>query len=137
MKPGDKDVDTLTSSRMIGDVALCSGDYTFTPAAGQTDPKGFWTKVVGKVGNDWNPRADLQRRAAQVAGRVSLPGNREQRRTAVRGRPERANVAARWGIFRGAAARGARGMVHCRPVAAVVRNTSQCPSITEGKWRRL
>lgn len=53
MKPGDKDVDTLTSSRMVGGVVLCNGGYTFTPAAGGTDSKGFWTKVVGKVGNDW------------------------------------------------------------------------------------
>jgi hypothetical protein len=50
MKPGDKDVDTLTSSRMIGDVALCSGGYTFTPASGGSGEKGFWTKVAGKVG---------------------------------------------------------------------------------------
>ena len=53
MKPGDKDVDTLTSSRMIGDVALCTGGYTFTPASAASDAKGFWTKVVGKVGGEW------------------------------------------------------------------------------------
>jgi hypothetical protein len=53
MKPGDKDVDTLTSSRMIGDLALCTGGYTFTPASGGSGEKGFWTKVVGKVGGDW------------------------------------------------------------------------------------
>ena len=41
------------SSRMVGDVALCSGGYTFTPASGGPVGKGFWTKVVGKVGNDW------------------------------------------------------------------------------------
>ncbi len=53
MKPGDKDVDTLTSSRMIGDVALCSGDYTFMPASGGRVGKGLWTKVLGKVGDDF------------------------------------------------------------------------------------
>ena len=53
MKPGDKDVDTLTSSRVIGDVALCAGGYTFTPASGDAASNGFWTKVVGKAGGDW------------------------------------------------------------------------------------
>ena len=54
MKAGDKDEDTLTSARMIGDVALCTGGYTYTPAAaGSTDEKGFWTKVAGKVGGEW------------------------------------------------------------------------------------
>ncbi len=53
MKPGDKDVDTLTSSRMIEDVALCTGGYTFTQASAASDVKGFWTKVVGKVGGEW------------------------------------------------------------------------------------
>jgi hypothetical protein len=53
MKSGDKDVDTLTSSRMIGGVALCTGGYTFTPASGGSGEKGFWTKVAGKVGGEW------------------------------------------------------------------------------------
>jgi ketosteroid isomerase-like protein len=53
MKPGDKDVDTLTSSRMIGDVVLCTGGVTFTPASGGSGEKGFWTKVAGKVGGEW------------------------------------------------------------------------------------
>ncbi len=53
MKPGDKGVDTLTSARMIGDVVLCTGGYTFTPASGASDANGFWTKVVGKVGGEW------------------------------------------------------------------------------------
>jgi hypothetical protein len=53
MKPGDKEADTLTSSRMIGDVALCTGGFTFTPASGASGDKGFWTKVVGKVGGEW------------------------------------------------------------------------------------
>ena len=53
MKSGDKDVDTLSGSRMIGDVALCSGGYTFTPASGESGEKGFWTKVTGKVGGEW------------------------------------------------------------------------------------
>jgi uncharacterized protein (TIGR02246 family) len=53
MKPGDKQIDTITSSRMIGDVALCTGGWTFTPASGQSDSKGAWTKVDGKVGGEW------------------------------------------------------------------------------------
>ena len=53
MKPGDKEVDTQTSSRMIGDVALCTGGWAFTPASGASDSKGSWTKVVGKVGGEW------------------------------------------------------------------------------------
>jgi hypothetical protein len=53
MKPGDKDEDTLTSARMSGDVALCTGGYAFTPADSASDQKGFWTKIVGKVGDDW------------------------------------------------------------------------------------
>ena len=53
MKPGDKGVDTLTSARMIGDVVLCTGGYTFTPASGGSGEKGFWTKVAGKVGGEW------------------------------------------------------------------------------------
>jgi|HubBroStandDraft_6_1064221.scaffolds.fasta_scaffold182683_2 ketosteroid isomerase-like protein len=53
MKPGDKDEDTLTSARMSGDVALCTGGYAFTPAASASDQKGFWTKIVGKVGDNW------------------------------------------------------------------------------------
>jgi ketosteroid isomerase-like protein len=53
MKPGDKEVDTSTSARMIGDVALCTGGFTFTPASGKSGSTGFWTKVVGKVGGEW------------------------------------------------------------------------------------
>jgi uncharacterized protein (TIGR02246 family) len=53
VKPGDKSVDTLTSARMIGDVALCTGGNTFTPASGASGQKGFWTKAVGKVGGEW------------------------------------------------------------------------------------
>ena len=53
MKPGDKDADSLTSSHVIGDVALCAGGYTFTPASGELASNGFWTKVVGKAGGDW------------------------------------------------------------------------------------
>lgn len=53
MKPGDKDADSLTSSHVIGDVALCAGGYTFTPASGESGSNGFWTKVVGKAGGDW------------------------------------------------------------------------------------
>jgi hypothetical protein len=53
MKPGDKEVDTSTSARMIGDVALCTGGFSFTPASATSGDKGFWTKVVGKVGGEW------------------------------------------------------------------------------------
>ena len=50
---GDKDADTLTSWHVIGDVALCAGGNTFTPASGESGSNGFWTKVVGKAGGDW------------------------------------------------------------------------------------
>src|SRR5882757_29412 len=53
VKPGDKSVDTLTSARMIGDIALCTGGNTFTKASTTSGEKGFWTKVVGKVGGEW------------------------------------------------------------------------------------
>ena len=53
MRPGDKDVFTVASGRMIGDVALCTGGITFKPASGATESKGFWTRVLGKVGDDW------------------------------------------------------------------------------------
>jgi uncharacterized protein (TIGR02246 family) len=54
MKPGDKSVDTVTSARMLGvDVALCTGGNTFTPASAKSGQKGSWTKVVGKVGDEW------------------------------------------------------------------------------------
>jgi hypothetical protein len=53
MKPGDKDVFTVASARMIGDVALCTGGITFKPASGAMESKGFWTRVLGKVGDDW------------------------------------------------------------------------------------
>jgi uncharacterized protein (TIGR02246 family) len=53
MKPGDKEVDTATSARMIGDVALCTGGFTFTPASATSGEKGSWTKVIGKVGGEW------------------------------------------------------------------------------------
>jgi hypothetical protein len=52
MKPGDKQADTLTSSRSIGDAALCTGEFTFTPASGDAS-KGYWTKIAGKVGGEW------------------------------------------------------------------------------------
>ncbi len=52
MKAGDKQTDTLTSSRLIGDVALCTGEFTFTPASGDAS-KGYWTKLAGKVGGEW------------------------------------------------------------------------------------
>jgi uncharacterized protein (TIGR02246 family) len=53
MKPGDQEVDTRTSARMIGDVAVCTGGYTFTRASATSGEKGFWTKVVGKVSGEW------------------------------------------------------------------------------------
>jgi hypothetical protein len=55
MKPGDKGVFTVASARMIGDVALCTGGITFKPTPGATESKGFWTRVFGKVGDDWKP----------------------------------------------------------------------------------
>ena len=39
MKPGDKHVDAPTSARMIGDVVLCTGGFTATPASGASDMK--------------------------------------------------------------------------------------------------
>ncbi len=53
LKPGDKELETITSSRMVGDVVLCSGGWTYMQASGAPGGKGYWTKVVGKVGNDW------------------------------------------------------------------------------------
>jgi uncharacterized protein (TIGR02246 family) len=53
MKPGDKDVFTVASARVIGDVMLCTGGITFKPASGATESKGFWTRVLGKVGGEW------------------------------------------------------------------------------------
>jgi uncharacterized protein (TIGR02246 family) len=53
MKPGDKEIDTSTSARMIGDVALCTGGFTFTPASATSGEKGSWTKVVGNFGGEW------------------------------------------------------------------------------------
>jgi ketosteroid isomerase-like protein len=50
--PGAKATQNVLSSRMVGDVALCSGQYTFTFASG-TVAKGYSTSVVRKVGNDW------------------------------------------------------------------------------------
>jgi uncharacterized protein (TIGR02246 family) len=53
MKAGDKQTDTLTSLRMIGDAALCTGTFNFAPASGDAANKGNWTKVAGKVGGEW------------------------------------------------------------------------------------
>ncbi len=55
MKPGDKETDSNTTARMVGgiDVAVCTGSYTFTPAASATDQRGTFTKVVAKVGGEW------------------------------------------------------------------------------------
>jgi uncharacterized protein (TIGR02246 family) len=53
MKAGDKQTDTFTSSRLIGDVVLCTGSFTFAPASGDAASKGNWTKVAGKVGDEW------------------------------------------------------------------------------------
>ena len=71
MKPGDKEVDTSTSARMIGDVALYTGGFTFTPASGKSGSTGFWTKVVGKVGGEWKilNRPTPTRRLSRAATR--------------------------------------------------------------------
>jgi ketosteroid isomerase-like protein len=53
MKPGDKDVFTVASASIVGSVALCTGGITFKPASGATESKGFWTRVLAKVGDDW------------------------------------------------------------------------------------
>jgi uncharacterized protein (TIGR02246 family) len=53
MKAGDKQIDSFTSSRLIGDVALCTGTFNFEPASGGAASKGNWTKVSGKVGGEW------------------------------------------------------------------------------------
>jgi uncharacterized protein (TIGR02246 family) len=53
MKAGDKQIDTFTSSRLVGDAALCTGSFSFTPASGDATRKGNWTKVAGKVGSEW------------------------------------------------------------------------------------
>ena len=67
MKPGDKEVDTSTSARMVGEVTLCTGAYTFTPASATSGEKGSWTKVVGKVGGEWKIlKSDLRRCGASV-----------------------------------------------------------------------
>ena len=71
MKPGDKQADTLTSARSIGDAALCTGEFTFTPASKAMLPKGYWTKIAGKVGGEWKIHRDpdLQFRGASVGPR--------------------------------------------------------------------
>ena len=38
---------------MIGDVALCTGATKHQPAPATSGEKGFWTKVVGKMGGEW------------------------------------------------------------------------------------
>jgi uncharacterized protein (TIGR02246 family) len=53
MKAGDKEADTNTTARMVGDVAICTGSYAFTPASTTTDQKGTFTKVVAKIGGEW------------------------------------------------------------------------------------
>jgi hypothetical protein len=34
-------------------VALRTGGVTFKPAWSPTESKGFWTRVLGKVGGEW------------------------------------------------------------------------------------
>ena len=52
MKPGDKQTDTLTSSRMIGDVGAVHRQFHLRAGLGRRS-KGYYTKVVGKVGGEW------------------------------------------------------------------------------------
>jgi hypothetical protein len=53
VKPADKQVDTMLSATMIGDIVVCSGGTTFSRAGQNGGEKGYWTKVIGKVGGDW------------------------------------------------------------------------------------
>jgi hypothetical protein len=55
VKPGAKAVQTVPRSRMMGDMALCIGESTFTHATGVpgAELKGYWTRLVRKIGNDW------------------------------------------------------------------------------------
>ena len=53
VKPGDKQLDTMLSATMIGDIVVCSGGTTFSRAGEKEGEKGYWTKVLGKVGGDW------------------------------------------------------------------------------------
>jgi ketosteroid isomerase-like protein len=48
LKPGDKGVDTLTSALMSGDVALCTGGYTFTPVSGDPARKASGPRSSAK-----------------------------------------------------------------------------------------
>jgi len=55
VKPGANVIQTVLRSRMIGDAALCIGHFTFTYAPGSqvAELRGYWTRVVRKIGNDW------------------------------------------------------------------------------------
>jgi hypothetical protein len=53
VKPGATHADTVMSAQMVGDVVLCSGGWTMSSPAFPAPIKGFYTKVVGKVGSNW------------------------------------------------------------------------------------
>jgi hypothetical protein len=73
VKPGAKAVQTVVRSRMIGDRALCIGEFTFTYATGVpgAELRGYWTRLVRKVGKRLEDRgADLQPPARLLTGVV-------------------------------------------------------------------
>jgi uncharacterized 2Fe-2S/4Fe-4S cluster protein (DUF4445 family) len=53
VKPGATHADTVMSARAVGDVVICSGGWTMGSPAFPAPIKGFYTKVVGKVGSEW------------------------------------------------------------------------------------
>ncbi len=55
MKPGLKDNGVLKSTRQVGNVLVCSGDYTLTfpPGSPVKEVTGHYTRVLTKSGNDW------------------------------------------------------------------------------------
>lgn len=55
MKPGLKDNGVLKSMRQVGNVLVCSGDYTLTfpPGSPVKEVTGHYTRVLTKSGNDW------------------------------------------------------------------------------------
>ena len=68
MKPGDKDVFTVASARMIGDVALCTGGVAFKPASGAMEFEGLLDEGARQGGRRLEAsQSDLRTRGASVA----------------------------------------------------------------------